>query len=88
MSSSNANYLEQMKMDGEELDPIDEISYFIFESIKKWYNPFEKIHNRHYIINTIIEDTSDYIFGEPRAQAQAPVSIKQRTNIPQSIENK
>jgi len=55
--------LEQLKQEGEELDFIDEFSYWVYKKISTFYNPFEKMAKRHEQINTLADEVSEKIFG-------------------------
>lgn len=53
------NYLEQLKQDGEELDLLDEISFWIYDKVSS----FDKMAKRHEFVNTIADEVSEKIFG-------------------------
>ena len=61
---------------------------FILKSLKTWYNPFDRIAERHSFINALAEDVNQYMFSGDKLNLIEPYERQPRTSIPVSIENK
>lgn len=77
-----------MKKQGDVQDPLEELSYFVYTHLNKWYNPLERMTQRHNYINQLADEFNDYLFGESTYKDLSPSHIKERSNIPVSIEDK